>query len=139
MSIDPSKIAIVPDWMVWISIIGPFVGTLIGGLITFSVNHQNIKAQEERHKRDLEAQEKKHRKDLLVQIALEDYKQTWIAVLKNGGTIPPIEAFILHINTLAETILSQKPIEENEYIQLLKKSEALIAAHKKYKHSNGKV
>ncbi len=133
MTTEVSSLIAVPEWMVWVSVIGPFVGTLIGGLITFFVNRQNIKAQEKKQKADLAAQEKKHRKYLLVQIALEDYKQSWVMVMKHGEIMPPIEIFILHMNTLAEAILSETPLEENKYIELLKRSEALIDAHRKYK------
>lgn len=111
----------------------PFCRDVDRGSNNFFRKSPKHKSARKKQKADLAAQEKKHRKDLLVQIALEDYKQSWVMVMKHGGIMPPIEIFILHMNTLAEAILSETPLEENKYIELLKRSEALIDAHRKYK------
>ncbi len=108
----------VPIWALWIPFLSAILGGIVTGTVTYLINKTNK-----------DAEERKQRKELAVKLAIENYSQIWNL---KGVKVPPLELFVLHMNTLSEAILSDKEITEAEYIKLLKKSKRLEKAHKDY-------
>jgi len=121
----------VPSWALWVPFLSSVFGAAVTGAATYFINKTN---------KDSETNIK--RRELFVKVALEDYRQSFeIAKTYIGSdkeiSLAPIETYIIHANILADLILNNsKEITEEQYIEALKKSEKLIAAHKNYKREN---
>lgn len=93
--------AVVPAWTLWIPAISAIGSSLITAFVAFWTARQSRITEE-----------KKHLRGLLFNTAIENWK-TRVGVLKElGGTVPPLDSFIIHMFKLSE-VLNEEITKEN--------------------------
>lgn len=91
----------VPAWTLWIPVVSAIGSSLVTAFVVLWTARLNRKTEE-----------KKHLRSLLFNTAIENWK-TQVGIIKEtGGSIVPIDSFIIHMFKLSE-ILDEEITKEN--------------------------
>jgi len=105
--------SILTELLPWAPIIGTLGGALLAGLIALGINLINKKSEERRHIREL-----------MLKTAMEYFKAACDTAAKTGGSVPPLEAFIVHVIKTSEVLIDTKITKDN-VVQKLKEAHAV--------------
>lgn len=81
----------IPSWALWVPLLSALGGSLVTGLIAIWMNRQNRFSEE-----------KKHLRQLLFNTAIENWKTRVDMIKETGGTVMPLDSFIIHMVKLSE-------------------------------------
>ena len=81
----------IPSWALWVPLLSALGGSFIAGFIAIWMNRQNRFSEE-----------KKHLRQLLFNTAIENWKTRVDMIKETGGTVMPLDSFIVHMIKLSE-------------------------------------
>ena len=81
----------IPSWALWVPLLSALGGSFITGFIAIWMNRQNRFSEE-----------KKHLRQLLFNTAIENWKTRVDMIKETGGTVMPLDSFIVHMIKLSE-------------------------------------
>jgi O-acetylhomoserine/O-acetylserine sulfhydrylase-like pyridoxal-dependent enzyme len=116
----------VPAWTLWIPAIAAIGSSIVTAFVVLWTARQNRKTEE-----------KKHLRGLLFNTAIENWK-TRMGIIKDlGGSVMPIDSFIIHMLKLSE-ILNEDITKENILKKIKEIREIVDAMEATYKELRDK-
>jgi hypothetical protein len=81
----------------YVALVGVLLGAFIGSTITLIGTLVRAKSEE-----------RKHHKELVFKTAIANFEQACEMARSQGGAVPPIDVFLIHMVKVSELIVNQK-------------------------------
>lgn len=110
-----------------LTLIGTLSGVLIGGIVSIFITLINKRSEEQKHKREI-----------IIKAAIESWKESVDLVKLKGGSVEPLDVFIIHLIKLSEVLLNNKKLDSKNIIKLLKEIDEVTDLASEYRNEEYK-